>query len=428
MDALVQSAIDIAKRGDTKQAIEVLRQNLNEHPDNIDAWLVLATLVEEPTRKRQVLNRVLSLDATNQIARDMMLEMDREEMSALRSRPISSPRQNVPPQSVSTPPPPAPKVTTAGPAQKPAPQTSPAPQPRTTSASLDKPLVFKYPLLWRILMYFFIFFFGCIGLLIATQNVINSLPFLVIAFLTGLVAMMFLPSVEINQTGIRAVGTFSSSEAKWDEIVSMKSHALKRRLELHNSDGEVVSVSTQVGDYPRIVEIIRQKRPDLFGIAPQPAMGSASNMTSTGPTSTPAFTGTRVFKKGIFTQYGVILLMIPFCMFGAWALLASDEKFVGIGVMLVGLFFMVMSLFAVNQITVEPNKIKTESFFSQKEYTPAEIREITMKTVRSRRGIASNFVNIQPVEGSAISLGGFSDGDEMLYGFLVNWWNAHQIR
>lgn len=426
MDPRVQSAIETARRGEANKAVEILRQILNEHPDDIDAWLMLATLVEEPTRKRQVLNRVLSLDATNQIARDMMLEMDREEMSALRSRPISTPRQNVQLQSVPTQPAPAPKVILAAPPQKPSPPTSPVAQPRMTSASLEKPLVFKYPLLWRILMYVFIFFFGCSGLLVATQNVINSLPFLVIALLTGLVAMMFLPSVEINPTGIRAVGMFSSSEAQWDEIVSMKSHALKRRLELHKKDGEVVGVSTQVSDYPRIVEIIRQKRPDLFGIAPQPAMGSASSMNSTG--SAPAFTETKVFKKGIFAQYGVILLMIPLCLFGAWALVASDEKFVGIGVLLIGLFFMTMSLFSVNQIIVEPNKLKTESFFSQKEYTAADIREITMKTVRSRRGVATNFVSVQPVEGSAISLAGFPDGDEVLYGFLLNWWNAHQIQ
>jgi hypothetical protein len=240
--------------------------------------------------------------------------------------------------------------------------------------------------------------------------------------------MMFLPSVEVSQTGIRAVGTFGSSEAQWDEIVKMKSNVLKRKLELHKQNGEVVGVSTQVSDYPRIVEIIRQRRPDLFGIASQPAMGSAANMTSTGLASAPAFTELKVFKKGVFAQYGMILLMIPLCLFGAWALVTSDEKFVGIGVILIGLFFMGMSLFSVNQITVEPNKLKTESFFAQKEYTPADIREITMKTVRSRHGVATNFVRVQPVQGSAISLAGFPDGDEILYGVLLNWWSAHQNR
>ena len=51
-----------------------------------------------------------------------------------------------------------------------------------------------------------------------------------------------------------------------------------------------------------------------------------------------------------------------------------------------------------------------------------------MKTVRSRRGIATNYIHVQPAEGTALSLAGFSEGDEVIYGFLMNWWNAYQNR
>jgi hypothetical protein len=420
MDPLVQSALDAANQGDKPKAIELVRQALTANPNDMDAWLVLAAVMDDPQRKRQCLNRVLTIDPTNAIARDELLDMDRAYMSATAPQPVAAKPQPEPVQYSSYESAPAPQQTQF-PAQTESPQRVFTPKP-VSKPRLEKPLVFKYPLFWRILLYVFLFFFGCSGLLIATQNVINSLPFLGIALVIALTTLAFSPSVEVSQAGIRASGTFSSAEAKWDEIVRMKSNTMKRRLELYKKNGEVVNVSTQVGNYTRIVEIIRQTRPDLFSLASQSGRSTLSGMQA----SEPVFTGTKVFRKNTFAQYGMILLMVPLCLFGIWALVASDEAFVGIGVILVGLIFMLMSLFNVNQLKVEPGRITTESFFSQKEYTARQIRDITMKTVRSRQGIATNYVNIQPVSGGSIRLLGFSDGDEVIYGVLREWWEAHR--
>src|SRR5512142_13171 len=85
MQPLVQSAIDAANRGDNNKALELCKQALSANPNDVDAWLVIAAVVEQPERKRQCLNRVLSIDPRNQIARDELLDMDRAAMGGASS-------------------------------------------------------------------------------------------------------------------------------------------------------------------------------------------------------------------------------------------------------------------------------------------------------------------------------------------------------
>ncbi|HLO29478.1 MAG TPA: tetratricopeptide repeat protein [Anaerolineales bacterium] len=443
MHPLVHSAIDAANRGEKNKAMEYLKQVLATDPRNVDAWLVIAAIIDQPERKRQCLNRVLSLDPTNQIARDELLEMDR---AALGSKPLFAPAapisqptyrtaaslSNYPTSTSAFEPAPAPKQPTPVQSQVQL-QATPKPLPQMRP---EKPLVFKYPLFWRIFMYFFVAFFGCVGLLIASQNVVNSLPFLGLALLIGLTAMAFSPKVEIREAGIRTSGMLSSAEVQWSDIKSMKSSAIKRRLELFKSNGEIIQVSTQVSGYPRIVEIIRQKRPDLFDISA--ASSGKGNMYTSGgyeqassasygsPAHTHAFSDVKTFKKSLFAQYGVVLLMIPLCLVSVWLIVSRRDYFAGIGVGVVALIFMSLSFFAINLVKVQNNRLSTESFLGEKQFTARQIKSISMKTVRSRHGIASNYVHVEPIEGNAFSLSGFPEGDEVMYGFLMNWWDAHR--
>jgi hypothetical protein len=89
---------------------------------------------------------------------------------------------------------------------------------------------------------------------------------------------------------------------------------------------------------------------------------------------------------------------------------------------------MVIPFFQVSAIKVEPNKLTIETFFEAKELSASQIKEIKMQSVRGRYGRVTNFVNIIPSEGKKYPLGGFSEGDEMIYGFLMNWWNQYQNR
>jgi disulfide bond formation protein DsbB len=280
-------------------------------------------------------------------------------------------------------------------------------------------------------MYFPLVFFGCIGLLVATQNIVNSLPFLFLALVMVLVIMAFSPKVEINESGIRASSVFSSSEAKWNDIQRIQSSGMSQRLDLYKSNGQVVKVSAQVSGYPRIVEILRQKRPDLFGaVVPPAGQGNqiASNSYS-GAVSAPAFTGTKLFKKSALMQYGGFLLYIPLCLISFWTVLTDPEN--QIVALLVGIacvVMMVLSIFQVNGVKVEPNKLTVQTLFGEKDFSAREIREIKMQSVRRRYGNVTTYVMVISMEGKKYSLMGFSEGTEIIYGFLTNWWNAYRNR
>lgn len=428
MHQFVQSAIEAAHQGDKNKALDFIKQVLAANPNDVDAWLVLAAVVDEPERKRQCLKRVLTLDPVNQLARDELLEMDRATLGGIPSyMPDLAPVSPVVP--------PSSKPSFSNPILSeitlPVVSFSPErPKPRLP-AKLDteKPLVFKYPLFWRISMYVFVVFFGGLGLLVASQSFVNSLPFLVIALLMGFTTLSFSPRVEVSEKGIRAFGIFSSSEIDWYEIIKIKSNTMKRRLELSGKNDETVNVSTQVSGYLHIVEMLQQRRPDLFGkVESSPVQGNFSSVDHHNvPTITSNATGIKIFKKSFMAQYGSYFLVVPFFLISAWSIYAEPKYKVGASIAVLFCLLMIfLPLFQVSQIKVESDKLTTETFFGEKKYSVQQIKNISLKTIRGRGGRASNYIHLQPSEGSAISLAGFSEGDEVLYGFLTNWWDTYK--
>jgi hypothetical protein len=419
MNELVQSALDAANQGDKMKAFELLKEELGVNPSNIDALLALASLTDEPTSKRKVLNRVLSLEATNKTARDMMLELDRAEIHSYRSQV-------------------APSTPTMAQSLSPSPVSAPISAPEKLSPAAQKPMVFRYSTVWLVALYLFSAFFCCMGLLVASQNVVNSLPTLVLALLFGLSALSVSSKVEVSDTGIRTGTLLSSAEIRWNDIASIKPSSTKRRLELVSNTGESVKVSTQVKGYNMIVELLRQKRPDLFtaaGAAPAqqsifPArVDSSPSLSDSRPVSAPAFTETRTFQKSFIKQYGLLFMLIPLVFLFAWLALASAEaRTASIISAVVCVLFMLIPFLQVGSIKVEPNKITIETFFEQKELAASEIKEIKMQAVRGRYGRVTNFVHIVPIEGKKYPLGGFPEGEEVIYGYLMNWWNTYQNR
>ena len=44
----------------------------------------------------------------------------------------------------------------------------------------------------------------------------------------------------------------------------------------------------------------------------------------------------------------------------------------------------------------------------------------------NRYGGKNNFVRVETLGGKTFRLVGFAGGDEMMYGFLKNWWNTYR--
>ena len=617
MHPLVQSATAALKQGDKNKAGELIEQALHANPNDIEALLILATIVDQSPLKRQILNRVLSLDATNKAAREMMLEMDRAEINSYRSsstgdsasqaqsqldasrssqsslphkgstisldKPmqfrypsalmailyvfttlsccgslwfatinitfsfpflalfiamtlvlginsltvscrveanekvirvssllrsvemdwseianikfdplrrnlelsstigqlvtistemggyktiieilrqkrsdlftesiffpkgaVESPRRSVPPpsnsyeQSISTAgsdgPPDLASTTLAVPSQPipSVPRLQTLPPLTSSDLGIEKPLIFRYSTVWLIVLYLFATIFLCIGLLVASQRMINGLPTLGLALVFGITALSNSSKVEIRESGIQTSNLLSKAEMRWSEIIEVKSNSAGKKLELRSKNDEILKISSQLQGYPVIVEILRQKRSDLFNR--QASSATEKSLTEAGYSPSlsqnlgaSTFGETTTFRKSFLKQYGLALVGLVFCILFVWLASVSSENRTAF--LVTGAFcalLIIIPFFQVSAVRVEANKLMIETFFEQKEFAARQIKEIKIQPIRGRYGRVTNIVNIIPTEGRSYPLGGFRDGDEVVYGILMNWWSTYQ--
>ncbi len=449
MQSLVQSAIDAANSGDNNKALELCKQALAANPNDVDAWLVVAAVVDQPERKRQCLNRVLALDPTNQIARDELLDMDRLTMGdASLSAPetaADTPQDSTPPHTTYPTSPSAFEVGHASeleypssfssidpggtstfesalPPQSPEPVASPIPEKAIHQASskarAEKPLVFKYPLYCSVFFYSIVIIAGCGGLYVMTKNWQGGLILLVPALLLAITATGLWTKVEVSKGGIRVVGILNSPGTRWSDIQSIKKSGWwEENLQLLKSNGKVINIPAQISDYRHLVEILQEKRPDLFGIV------------SAGPSS--AFSGTKTFKKGFAKQYGLPLFYIPLLLIAMWIAISSPgyrvrALTIAAGGAVVTVLITVASLVQVGMVRLEPNKLTIGTAFEEKIFSARQIRDIKMQTVRERYGTLVGMVKVITVQGRIYSLNGFPEDNEIIHGFLRNWWNTYK--
>jgi len=430
MHQYVESAIEAANQGDKRKALDLLKQVLTANPNDVDAWLVLAALVEDPERKRQCLNRVLALDPVNELARAELFELNPAMLDGLPSSMAALTPPFVPPLLK----PPSIDMILS---ETTLPLISYSPeQPKSRSRAkrtTEQPFVFRHPLYWRIWIYILVAFLGGIGLLVLSRNLVNSLPFFSITLLLSFTAVSFSPIVEISEKGIRIHGIFGSSEISWYDITKINFNPMQRRLELFGRNAATLNVSTQISGFPHIVESLRQRRPDLFGKAKfSPAQENFSSLehhnesTVVGKTN-PIFSGIKTFKKSFLAQYGSYFLFVPLFLISAGFFYVAPEYKISAAIaILFCLLMLCRPFFQVSRIKVEPDILTIETFFSEKKYRTQQIKNIDVKTSRSGGGRAAKSIRFQPSDGSVITLAGFAEGDEVLYGFLTTWWGAYK--
>ena len=68
----IHQATEAASAGDIKTAIAILRDLIKQNPRNVDAWLALAEIVEQPEQAKQCWERVLQIDPDNQRAQQKL--------------------------------------------------------------------------------------------------------------------------------------------------------------------------------------------------------------------------------------------------------------------------------------------------------------------------------------------------------------------
>jgi hypothetical protein len=353
-----------------------VQQTLKNNPDDIHALLELAAMLgtlKEPDldRKRQILHKVLSLDPVNEQARQMLLEMDRAELHAHHPQP---PAQRSP--TVSTPP---------------------------VTEQLATPLVSRYSIIHQFLIYPLLAIAALLMLLAVGEWEVFSV--FAVCFLLLLIPLWFVSAVlQVSSAGIqisRLYGVYRR-EIDWTEIDGIKPAVMGVGIRVSAADGGSLTISSQMSGYAAIVEILWKMRPDLFEM-----------------------TGAKTFQKGFLAKYGLFFFLVPATP------LALGGIFVppflpGILATVVIFILWRTALHGVHLVKVDENRLSTRSFRKNQEITVEQIRDINMVTVRNRRGVAKSMVQIELDEENKILLSGFSEGNEIMYGFLRNWWGAYQ--
>ena len=362
MHTLVQSAVEAAKRGDKNKAIEFLEQALRENPNDQDALLALADVMDQPERKR----KVIDFDPLFNLLFKLLL---------FRIPSLSIPKRQ--------------------------------PVPHSSFNSLSEaPLVFRYPLFRRIvyslcaISFFIIFVFKDFHLFS-----------LLMGILFGVATLKNFAKIEVSEMGIQISSLLHHADINWNEIVDTRLDNSRTYLKLISDSGVSVKIPTKIEGYRAIVDVLRHKRPDLFGLT-----GSVT-----------AFTGARIFKKSFFVHYSAVFLIFTTCTVGGWMVFENLIETAGIWIGLIGLFLTWIFLIGVIEVRLEPDKLTTVSILKRKELTAKEIKEISISDVVFQGRVATfNVIRIQPTKGRLISLSGFPQGDEVIYNILMNWWNMYK--
>jgi len=353
-----------------------LQKILKKDPHNIPALLELAALHEElkepdAEAKRKVLQVVLSLDPVNERARQMLREMDRAKIHGGSSQPAAP--------------------------------TSPAVTVSSVIDPLAAPLVSRYSILHQFLVYPLL----AIAAWLMLQSVGDWEVFIVFAVcsLLLLIPLWFITAVvQVSSASIqlsRLYGVYRR-EIEWAEIDKVKPAAMGVGMKISAVDGRSLTISSQMSRYPAIVEILWKMRPDLFEV-----------------------TEAKTFQKGFLAKYGLFFFLIPATPLALGGILVPP--FIpGILVTIAVFFVWKYALQGVHLVKVEQNRLSTRSFRRHLDLTVEQIQNINMVTVRNRRGIAKNMVQIEVDKDHKVLLSGFPEGNEILYGFLKNWWSEYQ--
>ena len=355
---------------DKLNTAQQVQRTLKDNPNDVNALLELATLLgtfKDPNLelKRKLLNRILSLDPVNKAAREMLVEMDRAEMGGETSLATAS--------------------------------------TRSQDDLLEKPLVFRYSIIHQILIYpllllSVLFMFQALG------------DWDVFIFFTGFFLLFSIPVwfvsavARLSGSGIQVSRLFGlyRREVEWREINTIRPAFMGVGMKLTTSEGLSVTISSQMHGYRGIVEILQQMRPDLLDVS-----------------------GGKVFRKGFFAKYGLFFFLVPSTPMALGGVFVPPflPGILSVGVLL---YLWRSALHGVHLLRLEENRLSTQSFRKNQELTAQQIKDISMITLRTRRGVAKHFVQIEPFGGPAFRLSGFPEGNEAMYGVLKNWWSSYQ--
>ena len=224
-------------------------------------------------------------------------------------------------------------------------------------------------------------------------------------FMLGITGLVFLfavyyavSSVKISYDEIVTTRLLGSKSLKWSDIarVSMRGQSLR----LHNRDEDVtLSIDSQLDGYPEILDIIFNKRPDLFDVGENNVM--SRNIWGI------------IFALG----FGLLMLAISGFVF-----LSGDATGTIFGFMFVlfGLFMIGGWLLGAQRLELENQSMTMVYLYKSVSYTISDINSITLEKRRTRNGYIY-FVQANLKSGKKLRLPTFKQGNALMYQILKRW-------
>ena len=206
-----------------------IQQALWKDPNDVDSLLELAALSDQTDldQKRKILHRILYLDPGHRTARQMLVDIDRRMIgggSRLSLAVILTDRSSgYPPEA---------------------------------------PLTLRYSIVYQILVYLFT---ACT--VIASLAITRDLAVLTAVTVFLCMVIWFISVVvELSDSGLHIARLFGMvrSEIPWREVDGVKPAAFGQGIRIIHHQGKTVVISAHINGYPFILDILQQKRPDLF--------------------------------------------------------------------------------------------------------------------------------------------------------------------
>ena len=208
------------------KATKRIQQALRKDPNDIGALLQLAAMLDPRKKpaldqKRRLLHRILHLEPKNREARRMLFEMDRAAIGGKTSRLSLA-------------------VILTGP---------------SSSTLPEAPLVLRYSIVRQLIVYLLI---ACMFL--AGLGLVGIFLIIPLWFVSA--------AIEISDSGLTVSRLFGMvrSQILWREIRQVRSTTIGKGIKVINRKGKMVEISAQVHGYPFLLDILRQRRPDVFPI------------------------------------------------------------------------------------------------------------------------------------------------------------------
>lgn len=203
----------------------------------------------------------------------------------------------------------------------------------------------------------------------------------------------------LSEDEITSQNILGARTLRWTEITNASGSGSGIKL---NNEDTTVSLNPQLPGYEEIIEIIGQKRADLFSIQEHSEMRRGL--------------GSYLFSFFIFLMFaGIGVFYFSIADF------SSDSLFSLGFIALFLIIFLWSFLASPNSLTLENNNLQVKYLLGEKNFSADEIRSVFFTFTRSRRGGKRYYVAISAKNGKNINLSGLNISLPVAYLVLKNW-------